>query len=83
MLEDDELYFPEPGSRWCRPGYDPQKGPYNGYTVVAVSNTAHRTPKHPPDVVYVGDNGHYWTRPLRDWPGSLVPEEDAHDKEEK
>jgi hypothetical protein len=67
--------IPADGSRWVRSTtYDHSKGPYNGYTVLFVTNTANTHPDHKPDVVYRGDNGHVWSLPLDKWPGSLVPE---------
>jgi hypothetical protein len=63
------------GTRWMRPGYDPVQGPYNGYTVTGITNTAHTSPRHPPQVIYVGDNGNLWSLPLDQWPGKLIPEE--------
>ena len=76
MTDDIREHDNEPkvGSRWCRPGYDPSKGPYNGYTVLFVTNLSHRSEKHPPQVVYEGDNGRVWSLPLDKWPGRLVPE---------
>jgi hypothetical protein len=71
------MTLPEIGSRWVRPDFDPEKGPFNAYTVVAVTNTAHTHPDHPSQVVYRGDNGHWWSRPVTDWPGSLKPVPDA------
>lgn len=66
---------PAIGSRWMRSTkYDPTKGPYNGYSVLFVTNTANLHPDHKPDVVYQGDKGHVWSLPLYKWPGSLVPE---------
>ena len=62
------------GTRWCREGYDPDKGDYNVYTVIAVTNTAHRHPAHPEQVVYKGTNGKLWSLPLSEWPGNLIPE---------
>lgn len=69
------MRLPTAGSRFCRPGFDPAKGTYNGYTVLFTTNTEHLSDKHPPQVVYRGDNGKLWSLPLSDWPGSLVPEE--------
>jgi len=63
------------GSRWRRPGYSKDKGPYNGYTVLFVTNTKNLSDFHPPQVVYRGDNGGNWSMPLSDWPGKLIPEE--------
>ena len=69
---------PEIGSRWARRAkHDPSKGAYNGYTVLFITNTANVSDKHPPQVVYQGDNGFKWSLPLTDWPGSLVPERNA------
>ncbi len=66
---------PEIGSRWARSEpHDPAKGVYNGYTVLAVTNTAHESDNHLPQVIYAGDNGNMWSHPLNTWPGSLVPE---------
>lgn len=66
---------PRVGSRWRRTSeYDAAKGPYNGYTVLFITNTAHSHPSHPPQVVYEGDNGHKWSVDLDRWPGSLTPE---------
>ena len=44
------------------------------YTVVGVTNTANKHVNHPPQVVYVGDNGNLWSLSLSEWPGSLEPE---------
>lgn len=65
------------GSRWGRKNYNDSRGPYNGYTVLAITNTAHRHERHPEQVVYIGDNGNLWSCPLNVWPGNLVPEEEA------
>ena len=54
--------------------YSPEDGQYNAYTVLAVTNLAHEHARHPPQIVYQGDNDHYWSRPLADWPGSLIEE---------
>jgi len=67
---------PQLGSRWTRPGYDPALGVYNGYTVLFITNTAHKHPNHPPQVIYQGDNGKVWSLPLVEWPGKLIPEEE-------
>lgn len=71
--------MPEIGSRWVRGDnkFDPEHGEYNGYTVMAITNTEHVHPSHPPQVVYKGDNGRIWSLPLERWPGNLVPEEGA------
>lgn len=65
---------PAIGSRFCRPDYTPAEGPYNAYTVLFVTNTSHVSDRHPPQVVYQGDNGRVWSLPLAEWPGRLVPE---------
>jgi len=47
----------------------------NTYTVLYLTNTD-STPKrlkdHPIDVVYVGQNGKVWSRPLHDWARSFT-----------
>jgi len=63
------------GSRWKRSGqFDPKMGDYNGYTVLFVTNMENPHLNHPPQVVYQGDNGKYWSLPLDRWPGSLIAE---------
>jgi len=74
------LEGPKAKTRWCRPDYDPKVGKYNGYTVLYITNLAHKTDKHPPQVVYQGDNGHYWSLPLTQWPGALIAEEEICQK---
>ena len=64
------------GTRWNRPDYVKALGPYNGYEVVAVTNVFHQHNDHPPQVVYKGDNGRWWSLPLASWPGRLQPEID-------
>lgn len=56
----DELERPKPGTPWMH---------RNGeiYTVLCITNTAHDTAAHPPDVVYMGRNGNLWSRPLSGW----------------
>lgn len=71
---------PRIGSRWQRPNYDESKGPYNGYTVLFITNLAHLSIDHPAQVVYEGDNGHQWSLPLERWPGNLVPELTKNEK---
>jgi len=58
-------------TRWKR--QDCKSG--HGYTVVGITNLAHQSDKHPPQVVYQGDNGNLWSMPLANWPGSLVPQD--------
>jgi len=69
------IELPTIGSRWMRnTPHDPNIGPYNGYMILFITNIAHPHPAHPPQVVYIGDNGLHWSIPLRRWPGKLVPE---------
>jgi hypothetical protein len=65
---------PVVGSRWRRSKPWDSSRPYVAYTVLAVTNTHHMIPAHPPTVVYRGDNGKVWSLPLFLWPGNLVPE---------
>lgn len=60
------------GSRWKRA--DRSVDSEHGYTVLYTTNTAHLSEKHPPQVVYRGDNGHVWSMARSEWPGNLVPE---------
>ena len=69
------------GTRWQRKDQsnvsespEPGKHPYNGYTVLMVTNLSHSHPDHPPQVIYKGDNGKCWSLDLTRWPGSLEPE---------
>ena len=66
--------LPEKGTRWIRSDYNKSKDKYNGYTVLCITNIANVTIKHPPQVIYKGDNGHMWSLPLSKWPGRLIPE---------
>lgn len=54
-----------PGDRWQHK---------NGgvYTVLYVTNTAVVREGHAPDVVYRGENGNVWSRPLSDWARSFA-----------
>lgn len=62
--------------RWRRKdAVDAKDNAYQGYTVLFVTNTAHLHERHPPQVVYRGDNGHMWSLPLDKWPGNLIPED--------
>lgn len=66
---------PEIGTRWKRKTtWYPELGVYNGYTVVGITNLGHRHEDHPPQVVYIGDNGLLWSLELDKWPGSLTEE---------
>ena len=42
------------------------------YQVLFVANLAVDRAEHPPEVAYVGENGHLWTRPLTDWARSMT-----------
>jgi len=65
---------PAIGSRWVRKVPQTLGDSHHGYEVTAITNIAHSHPGHPPQVVYRGDNGHWWSLPLAEWPGSLKPE---------
>ena len=65
---------PKIGSRWFRGNYKPELGNYVGYTILFITNTAHKSDSHPPQVVYRGDNGHIWSLPLSKFPGNLIKE---------
>ncbi len=43
------------------------------YTVICVTNTAVSRGNHEPQVVYQGDNGNIWSRPLSDWYVNFEP----------
>ena len=56
-----------PGSRWRH-----RNG--NAYTVLMLANEhTDRPEKYPVTVVYQGDNGRVWSRPLSDWRRSMTP----------
>ena len=61
------------GTRWQRKEQN-EEYPYNGYTVLMVTNLLHEHPAHPPQVVYQGDNKKVWSLNLSRWPGNLEPE---------
>ena len=69
---------PKINSKWVRKDWDGG----NTYTVLAVTNTAHLSEKYPPQVIYQGDNGHFWSKDLEQWPGSLIPLEEAEKRKE-
>ncbi|MEE8608958.1 MAG: hypothetical protein V3S55_15245 [Nitrospiraceae bacterium] len=60
MTED-----PKAGQTWVHRNGIP-------YVVLFITNTEHETPSHPPDVIYVGMNGSWWSRPLSDWHRSFT-----------
>jgi len=70
----------EIGSRWVRRVRGEYIKESNGYTVIAITNTAHKNEFHQPDVIYQGDNGNLWSLPWRRWPGNLVLERDKKTK---
>lgn len=65
-----EVTPPDVDSRWHRI-IAGQSGMRLGYTILFITNTAHDSKEHPPQVVYQGDNGNLWSLPLDKWPGSL------------
>ena len=62
---NENTYIPQPGEQWQHK---------NGlkYTVLFVTNTTVERPGHAPDVVYQGDHGSMWSRPLADWHRSMT-----------
>lgn len=50
----------KPDSRW-------QHDNGNYYTVLMVTNLKSKRYEYPPTVVYLGDNGNVWSRPVKDW----------------
>lgn len=47
----------------------------NIYTVIMLTNTngsPERIKEHPVDVIYIGQNGNVWSRPLLDWDRSFT-----------
>lgn len=57
---------PEPLSRW-------QHTNGNVYTVLLLTNEGTTNPtKYPITVVYQGQNGLVWSRPLKDWHRSMM-----------
>jgi hypothetical protein len=55
-----------PGTRWRHK---------NGceYYVLFLTNDTSTDPDYPVTVVYIGDNGRRWSRPLSDWHRSMTP----------
>lgn len=68
-----DTQFPEVGSRWTRADFDSSKGAYNAYTVIAIGNVGGAETIEP-CVIYKGDNGKWWSKPLSLWPGNLISE---------
>jgi hypothetical protein len=54
------------GSRWTH------KNKRMTYTVLFITNLRGNILAHPPDVVYLGDNGLVWSRPLTTWHESML-----------
>lgn len=46
----------------------------NGYTYVVLffTNVDSSKEEYPPSVVYVGENGKFWSRPIADWFRSMT-----------
>lgn len=42
------------------------------YRVMLLTNLTNERADHPPDVVYVGENGNIWSRRLSDWSRSMT-----------
>lgn len=63
-MTDTEVHL---GSRWTH------KNHHMRYTVILFTNQYSRIEKHPVTVVYIGDNGNYWSRPLSTWHESMIP----------
>ena len=57
---------PEPDTHWVH-----RNG--NVYEVLHIANHASDRPEYPKLVVYQGDNGNVWARPLSDWHRSFTP----------
>ena len=61
--------MPEPGTWWRHK----QSG--SRYKVIMITNRHSKLPdKYPVTVVYSGENGHDWSRPLERWHGNMIPE---------
>lgn len=72
-MDMNKPWFPTVNSLWVEPRIERDK-PYYRYTVIGVTSGS-GGPHYPQYVVYRGDNGHLWVKPLRSWPGSLRPKE--------
>ena len=67
MIDGVPLMIPDvpvEGSRWSNG--------FHVYTVLFTTNLAHMHRRHPPQVVYKGDNGNVWSMDLKIWPGKLT-----------
>lgn len=57
---------PIPGSVWCHTNG-------NRYIVMCIANEfSERPEQYPPTVVYQGENGRIWSRPVSDWARSMT-----------
>lgn len=57
--------IPEVGTIW-------QHRNGNKYTVAAIANEHSQNMKYPITVVYIGENGHIWSRLANDWKRSFT-----------
>ena len=71
MSDESEAHYQQMWDLCSEPLTQPSKGPLIVYTVLMLTNMAHKHPSHPPQVVYIGSNGEVWSLPLDRWPGNL------------
>jgi len=67
-MDNQQEPLPEPGTWWRHK---------NGsrYKVIMITNQHSKLPdKYPVTIVYAGENGHDWSRPLKYWHGNMTPE---------
>lgn len=62
-------YTPPPGSHWVH-----KNG--NRYKVLLITNAAATQPEYILTIVYEGENGYIWSRPLSEWLRSYTPEQE-------
>jgi hypothetical protein len=43
------------------------------YTVILIANTSNDNPRYPITVIYQGDNGNVWAKPLKNFLTTLAP----------
>jgi hypothetical protein len=57
---------PKLGSKWTH---------HNGleYTVILIANTGHANPKYPVTIIYKGENGNIWAKPVNNFYENLTP----------
>lgn len=61
--------LPSPGSQWAHTNG-------NRYTVLCIANEfTERPEQYPQTVVYRGENGRIWSRPVSEWGRSMTPVE--------